>query len=43
MFFAAKSGRLDIVQRLLRQGAKVDIKDKVKGSLVNDSEDFVDC
>ena len=31
VFFAAKSGRLDIVQRLLRQEAKVDIRDKVRG------------
>ena len=30
MFFAAKSGRLDIVQRLLKGGGKVDIRDKVR-------------
>ena len=30
VFFAAKSGHLNIVQRLLRKGAKVDIKDKVR-------------
>ena len=36
MFFAAKSGRLDTVQRLLRNGARVDIKDKVRHLLVSE-------
>ena len=36
MFFAAKSGHLEIFKRLLRGGARVDIRDNVRHLLVSE-------
>ena len=41
MFFAAKSGSLKIVQRLLHSGARVDIRDKVQDLIVSTSMKMV--